>query len=230
MTSQNSAFCQRVLYFGLRRMTNDTALIRSGFLFWREQLSSEPFDIDKVVMALIEYLGLGTSEKKSMMISMHSANNKLYEELPVVPEFLLKLSGSGGVERSQSSDLDDQIVASRSPHYSVLNKYLMSVVSFLERFDLQDFSEYKSILRDEGVDTVEPHLSRVIIAWAKNNFSELDLPEGVSEGECYDIAHGAYLLLTEVIGPVEADGIVSRAIDETLKIAEAARFSPRNLI
>jgi hypothetical protein len=85
-------------------------------------------------------------------------------------------------------------------------------------------------LRDEGLEDIDPILNRILQGWAGTAMTQLELPTEVDESACKDIAHSMYLLIAEIIGPVIADRLVNKAIDETLTIGSALRFSPRHLL
>ena len=85
-------------------------------------------------------------------------------------------------------------------------------------------------MRDEGLEDIDPILNRILQGWAGTAMTQLELPTEVDESACKDIAHSMYLLIAEIIGPVIADRLVNKAIDETLTIGSALRFSPRHLL
>ena len=94
----------------------------------------------------------------------------------------------------------------------------------------EELSECKRILRNEGLEDVDPTLNRIFQGWASTAMTQLELPTDVDESTCKNIAHSMYLLIAEIIGPVIADRLVNKAIDETLTIGAALRFSPRHLL
>ncbi|MFT6390333.1 MAG: hypothetical protein ACJAUP_003735, partial [Cellvibrionaceae bacterium] len=108
MSNPNLAYDQRLVCVGLRKMTKDTALIRGGFLYWNNTLAKQEFDVEKVVTILVDYLGVGVSEKKILMLTLHAASNKLFDELPPVPAVLLSMLKEG-VDSSiiDKSDLEN---------------------------------------------------------------------------------------------------------------------------
>jgi len=88
-------------------------------------------------------------------------------------------------------------------------------------------AEMDEILRDEGLPDTTVELSKLI---AEYGFSEQILPGSVSEIECRNLAHNLYLLIIDVIGPVDADSIVTQVIGELIKSDVATRFDPTSLL
>jgi hypothetical protein len=70
----------------------------------------------------------------------------------------------------------------------------------------------------------------VLRDWAKSGLSAIDLSEELSVSMCQSLAHDLYVLMTEVVGPVDTDVIVNRAIDDLLKAELAQSFNPRDLL
>lgn len=237
MSQDSLAYYQRIVCIGLRRMTKDSTLIRSGFLHWNEVFAKKEFNIEESVSELVSYLGLTGGDKKLLMIAFHAANNKLFDELPAVPEVLLKmitqLPPAGIADDSLSlgfSGANEEIVIAKAPQLIVTEKFLEYLTIFLGKYSKNDLFEFKGILIDEGIPNAKQSIDEALIKWAAIGFSRLDLPDDTSESECSDTSHKLYLLISEIIGPVAADKIVHAAIDESLKLEAASRFSPRNLL
>jgi hypothetical protein len=233
MLEQNIAYYQRVVCVGLRRATKDTALIRSGFIYWQETLATSEFSVPDVVNALVEYLGFGVNEKKAFMLTLHAACNKTHDELPAVPQVLLDMIATNE-RHSSSSELSNQsseeIVVIRPAHLTTTEHFLIGLFSHLGKYDAEELAECKRILKNEGIDDVDQSLSRLFQGWADTGIQKIQLPNDVDESTCKNLAHNIYLLMAEIVGPVIADRLVDKAIDDTLTIGSALRFSPRNLI
>jgi hypothetical protein len=236
MSNPNLAYDQRLVCVGLRKMTKDTALIRGGFLYWNNTLAKQEFDVEKVVTILVDYLGVGVSEKKILMLTLHAASNKLFDELPPVPAVLLSMLKEG-VDSSiiDKSDLEnarenEAVVAAKSPHWIVTEQYLLHLTVYLGKHDREDLRELRNILMSEHIVELRGKTQKAIQQWAADGFAKVGLPEDIAEAECYQITHGVYMLMTEVIGPMESDKIVDRVIEDTLRLDAAARFSPRKLL
>lgn len=237
MSQENLAYYQRIVCIGLRRMTKDSSLIRSGFLHWSEKLSHKEFDVTESVMELVNYLGLDSGDKKSLMITFHAASTKLYDELPAVPEVLLNMlnqpsaqSASGDFLSSGSYANSEKIIAAKSPQLIVTEKFLEYLVVFLGKYSKNDMLDFKGIIIDEGIPDVQQSSNHALMAWASSGFSQVSLPGDISEEGCSDIAHKLYMLMCEIVGPVESDKIINYTIDESLKLEAASRFNPRNLL
>ena len=237
MSQENVAYYQRIVCIGLRRMTKDSALIRSGFLYWCEQYSHKEFDVAESVSALVDYLGLDSKDKKFLMIAFHAATNKLFDELPPVPEVLLKMLEQGSAIHAVDNTSvvlgsidNEKVIAAKSPQLVVTAEFLRYLVVFLGKYNKDDLLEFKSIIVDEAISEVAEPVSNAVVTWAASGFAKINLPDDILEEECLDIVHQLYLLMSDVIGPVEADKIVHRVIDESLKLEAASRFDPKKFL
>jgi len=52
----------------------------------------------------------------------------------------------------------------------------------------------------------------------------------MSEDDCKTVCHSLYMLLAEVVGPMDADVISNKAISALMQMEVAARFDPRELL
>ena len=86
------------------------------------------------------------------------------------------------------------------------------------------------IISDEGLSEGPRSLQRIIKNWGSSGLQLIDLSDDVSADDCKDLALAFYVLVTEVIGPVEADTIVTRVISEVMNIEASKQFDPRNLL
>lgn len=227
--SDNLAYDQRVVYAGLSRMTNDRNLIRSAFKHWESELSSDSLDVIEVVGKMVDFLGLEVTEKKALMIGMHAASNKLLDELEAVPPYI-----SGGGELPAETSVPAKTAASEAAkvpaHVEVVQRYLQLCCQHVQRHSDTDFRDLMRAIQSEGLPGVSSKLSSAVKAWAAAGLQELSLPIGTQVDEAKDLAHEFYILLTEFIGPVEADVIVNKVVTATMSMDAAQRFSPRELL
>ena len=235
MTNNSLDHKQRMIFVGLRRMTDDRNLIVDGFRHWMTSQSSDIFDIDSVVSDLVNYLGLGSAEKKSLILALHVAANKMVDDLPEVPASLLDRV-SANDPRLDEANADIRVDSKKSvqqtlpPHCVVTAMYLQSFVQVLSKHDDEAFRELRGILKTECVEGVSKEIQQLIKKWAVDGLVSLALPNTVTESDCKSLAHHVYLLFTEIIGPMDSDNLVNLAIDRAKGIDEASRFSPTLLI
>ena len=226
---------QKIVYVGLRRMSNDRNLIIDGFSYWTQKLSSDDFDVNNIVSELVSYMDLDSANKKSLMVAMHAASNRMTEDLPAVPQALIDRTGTKAGSANMSEDnVDsgtfDEVQAAKPPHCVVTTVYMQSLVRLLTKQDFSAFEDCKNILLQEGLQEISEAFQQNIIEWAVEGLMALEIPESTSEADCKSAAHELYLLLTELIGPMDADNLVDAAIAATMKLDEAARFSPKLLV
>ena len=220
---------QRILFVGLRRMSNDRNLIIDGFRYWSTELANQPFDIETIVSSLVDYLGLDGNQKKKLMVSLHAASGRMTEDLPPVPAGLLDriATPQQSAEFEQESHTD--VRKSQQPHCVVTAGYLQALVRLLIKQDMSAFDDLKAILREEDIPGISDSMQSGIRDWASEGLMDLTLPDDVSEADCKHLAHEFYLFLTELIGPIDADDLVTAAIGIAKTLDEAARFQPRLL-
>ena len=229
---------QRVVYAGLMRMTTDRNMVKAGYERWVNELSNNEFDVFEIVADIASFLGLENAERKVMMMAMHAASNKMVDQLDPVPGYI---SSVGGASASVDTSLDEPMseqqtkedvapAPAASPHRAVTERYLQLVSQYVKRTDAESFRELAVIISDEGLDGIDKGLNGDIKNWGSSGLNRASLSEQITEDECQSIADALYVLLTEVIGPMDADSVVNDAITDTLSIDAASKFSPRNFI
>ncbi len=212
---------QKILYAGLKRMTDDRAVIKNAYHFWQVNLSENQFDIVEVTGRLVAFLGLNSTEKKTLMIAMHAASSKSEMELDDVPGFL---TGETGAPENDAPKVEK---VSSTPHYQITVGYIKGLIDGIRSFSPASFTEIDEILRDEGLSDVKGKINQQIL---QNGFSNNILSSSISEDECRDLAHQLYLLVIDVIGPVDADVIVNRVIGALMQSEMSSRFDPRSFL
>ncbi len=233
MSDHNLSYHQRIVCVALRRMTKDSATIRNGFLHWSNTLSNKNFNVNLIVDELVEYLGLNGNEKKSLMLTMLAASNKLHDELPPVPQVLLdSITQHKEIvdDLSLNKEGANTVGAAKSPQWEVIHHYLKHMVIYLGKFSKEGLVEFSTEIKEHGIDGLNESVNQALRLWGQNGFEHIALDKDIQSDECSEIAHSVYLLIIEIIGPVNSDLIVNRVIDECLKLPAAEHFDPRNLL
>lgn len=215
---------QKIVYAGLSRMTDDRVVIKNAFEYWQANFSGAAFDVVDVTSKLVSYLGLGAGEKKVLMIAMHAASSKAEVELADVPGFLLNGAQIADVPETNRQP---KATINYTPHYQITHGFVKGLVEGVRLSGASLSAEMDEILRDEGLPDTTVEQSKLI---AEYGFSEQMLPGSISENECRNLAHNLYLLVIDVIGPVNADSIVTQVIGELIKSDMASRFDPTSLL
>ena len=213
---------QRIVYAGLVRVCSDRSVLKSAFEDWSKSNSQTPVDIFETVSLIERYLGLGGAERKALMLSMHSASSKLYDDLKPVPSFVLgdeTPSQSGAAVADQTEDL-------KPAHITVTTRYLQVMSLNVQRSDASSHKELVKAVASEGLGG----LKQEVVAWSVDNLNLIDLDASVTIEQCQDLAHEFYVLVCDFIGPVETDIIVNKAISEALTLSQAREFSPESLL
>lgn len=219
---------QRVIYAGLRRMTKDRVVIKRAYDHWQSELSHNEFDIVTIVNSLVDFLGSTSAEKKTLTIALHSASNKLLDELDPVPGII---SGAGNDDIEPTMSRAENAPAKKtSPAQLVTQRYLQVFGQHVRKVDKDDFTEFRRAVSKEGIAGLDKSTATVITSWANSGMANLDLPSDISEDMCKTLTHGFYMLACEFIGPNVCDDIVVKAVNTCLDMEEAARFNPRDLV
>lgn len=213
----------QIVYFGLSRLSDDRSVVRSAYQHWKNQLSSEAFDVIEIATKLVEFLGLDSSGRKTLMIAMHSANNKTSSELPSVPPFI-----SG--EEAQADDVQapkPQAESNLPAHCYMTAEFFSLMFNRLKRVDSAAFAEFSTIIADEGLDGTPQSLHNAITVSVDNG---LVLNKDVTEKQCQELTNSVTLLLSEVVGPMLTDDIINNVIASLLENSKASQFDPRKLL
>ena len=213
---------QRIVFAGLSRMSTDRSVIKSAFLHWNQRNTNTAVDIFDVVEMLVGYLGLDVSEKKALMLGLHTASAELYDHLKPVPTYIL----SDQEESAGDSAVAEAESKSQAAHAEVTMRYLQTVSLQLKRNDANTHKELVKAVADEGLGG----LSNEVSAWAADGLNLIKFDPSVSVQDCQDLAHEFYVLVCDFIGPVETDVIVNKAITELSNLDEAREFSPQKLL
>ncbi len=227
MSTTNQAFNERVIYTGLKRMTNDRTVVANAFRHWQKTLASSPFDIVEVVSALESFLGLDTNEKKRLMIAMHSASSKLLDELDAVPGYLIGGATDIAVPTEQGDD--DKIVKQQPPMIIAISEFLIEFSKQFSRASPSDVRDFASACRNE-IRISHGTFEQALGTFAGAHFSEIDVPLDVSLSDCKEAVNAMYNLASEFIGPMEVDRVQFKTIENLLNMEFATRFDPRELI
>jgi len=219
---------QRIVYAGLRRMTDDRSVIKSAYNYWLSQLSNNEFDVLSVVTNLVEFLGLSSQEKKALMIALHAASNKLIDELPPVPGVMSEGVNDSGLSDEPSTQAGT--TEKTSPHQQITQRYIQLFSQYIRRASPSDYTDVRQAIASEGLDGVDRSVSKVISGWASDGMANLKLPYNITEGMCKTLALEFYMFASEFIGPNQCDEIVIKAINDCLDMDAAARFNPRDLV
>lgn len=214
---------QKIVYAGLSRMTEDRVVIQNAFQYWQANYANVAFDVVVVTTALEEYLGLNAKEKKILMISLHAASNKTDSELAAVPAYISQT----GVNVSELDEAPEPVVKTQSPHVHITSQFVKLLAKSVNRLGASDYREIDEILQDEGLPQLERKSNQRV---KREGFSSDMLSDSANADDCRELAHQLYMLIIEVVGPVQADVAVNQVIDKLLGSDMASRFDPRSLI
>jgi len=222
---------QRMVYYGLRRMTSSRSDIGAGFAHWQEKFESRPFDVIEIVTELVAYLGLDVGEKKTLMIALHAASSKLYKELDPVPAVLLSPVALAASNQRVSERAQTGLKSSnKEPQIEALERFMQLSCQYLDRINSTEHAELIDIISDEGITGALAGNNIKLKVWGADGLKNLNLNETLDLAECQEIAHNFYVLISEVSGPVLADSITNKAISDLLSTELAQRFNPRDLL
>lgn len=217
---------QRIIYSALRRMSEKRSEIQAGFNRWQEKFGSKSIDIFEIVTDLVDHLGLNINEKKALMIGLHSASGKLFDELQPVPTMFLQ----GTNIEDEVEEVDTVQVNSKPANIETTERFFQLTCQYLQRNNKSAFNELAEIIEDETLPSALKKTKVDLKDWAKSGLNKIDFSDDLSVSMCQSLAHDLYVLMTEVVGPVDTDVIVNRVIDDLLKAELAQKFNPRDLL
>lgn len=222
---------QRIVYAGLKRMSSNRSEVQAGFDRWQSKFSQNEIDIFEIVSDLVDHLGLDIGEKKALMIGMHSASNKLFDELQAVPTLYLQNGeASNAAEADNAISNDDAPSFSKAANIETTERFFQLIGQYLSRSNPSEFSELIEIIEEESLPSASTEESRVIKQWSEDGLKKISFANTMALPMCKSLAHDLYILVSEVVGPVDADTIVNRVIDDLLKSELAQKFNPRELL
>lgn len=219
---------QRIVYAALRRMTTDRKVIQSAYRHWQSTLGAKSFDVAEAVDGINKFLGLDTGERKTLMVSMHSATAKLVDELEEVPGYMQAANLANAADPG-AEDQADQRVKLGSPHAQAAKQFCMNFVKHVARANAAEYNDFKQACTEIDYSD-NAKVQSALLAFAKSSFAQLNLPDNISESECADLASALHLLSTEFVGPMVADQLQTKTISDLLTMDFAAQFDPRKLV
>lgn len=227
--SSSELYEQRVVYAGLKRMTQDRNLIKAAYERWQTKAVNEPFDVFETVADLTSFLGLEDAERKTLMVALHAASSRLVDELDPVPEYV----SSKNTSVPASADVEEDSNVSARPvsaHKAVTERYLQLLCQHVKRHSPESFRELVVIVSDEGLPKLGNLLNQPVKSWGASGLDKINFPNDIDSSDCQSVSLEFYVLLTEIIGPVDSDVIVNKAISEVLSMDAAQNFNPRDLL
>jgi|GEM_PF-5735499 len=239
MTNMNYDFEQRVIYRALTRMTQDFALIQSGFQFWVSTFSQNELDPDTFADALKNYLGISNDQKRVFVVGLHSSLAADIDDLEPVPGVMLAGGQSAAPQTNQfqanqaqekKATKDDKFAPANSAHFIVTSHFMQTMAKAVCREGSSVANDLSEIVTETIEDIKDTRLHNPIMNWAKNSFSRLSLPHDISKQSCIDVAHFLYLAASDAVGPVQSDLIMDKVIKLLKNLDEAERFDPYSLI
>lgn len=81
----------RAIYSSLANAFDDRTVIANAFNYWQQNRADGELDVVQVVEQLNAYLGLGTAEKKALMIGLYNNIKKGLMSFLAYPHFCLRV-------------------------------------------------------------------------------------------------------------------------------------------
>ena len=152
--------------------------------------------------------------------------NKLFDELQPVPTMFLQ----GSSRDTVADDVDIDQAASKPAIIETTERFFQLMCQYLKRNSKSAFDELLEIIEDESLPSASKEINSSLSDWVNSGLQKIDLSSKLDLPVCQALSHDLYVLITEVAGPVEADLIINRVIDDLLKSDLAQQFNPRDLL
>jgi len=130
--------------------------------------------------------------------------------------------------KSQAAGNDDG--ASEKTDIVVFCQLIYSLRKIMSRGPREQFEIFEEVVKEEIRDlNVGPHVFKwVSHLLIRTTTAVVDVK--LTETQMSSLVHAFYNAISEAVGPMEADRILTAAISFTEKIPAAARFSPKNFL
>ena len=230
---------RRAVYSALSRTFDDRMLIQQCYQVWEQYFSkSTIFRVTKFIDGLVKTVGLVNEQRRNLSIALYADLARSELELPEVPTILRSGTHRPAPEQATPSPINgkpapDQAGApsTKSPSAVVFAHLVNAMVERVGKMDASHIPELIQALRDNGAGIQNnPGLHAKLLRWADQHFDPAFSPAVVAENIMTDFVHAVYLSVCEVVGPVQADRILSAARTSAEALPEAASYPPGQLL
>ncbi|MFK7954658.1 MAG: hypothetical protein AB8B96_01055 [Lysobacterales bacterium] len=224
---------QRAVFAALARMTKDRTLLLECWEFFASKFRGTPvLAVNDFVVGLANHVGLDSNQKRAMTVALFAALNRDVAELPELPATLrdMKADRPSDAERATAAAEQDGSSAF-SPSQTVFQALLGDFCYRLARQDPDAATDLAEIVAESSLPTTLDVMTYAKFGkWADGGFDIAACPIDVPEEHLADIVHQFYVGACEAVGPMAVDRLLTRAVENASKLAEADLFPPDRLL
>lgn len=230
---------RRAVYSALSRTFDDRMLIQQCYGLWEQYFSkSTIFRVTKFIDGLVKTVGLVNEQRRNLSIALYADLARSELDLPEVPKMLRAGTQHPAAEHATRAPINGKTTlqeasapSPKSPSAVVFAHLVNAMVERVGKMDASHIPELVQALRDNAAgiqDNSGVHAK--LLRWADEHFDPAFSPAVVAESSMTDFVHAVYLSVCEVVGPVQADKILSAARTSAEALPEAANYSPGQLL
>jgi hypothetical protein len=219
---------RRAVYSALSAVCNERSLLEQAFFFWEEHYSQQgSFRVSQYIDALMQHVGLNQAQRRELSVALYAAMGKPDQALAAVPAVLRRDQSTAAVPGAQAAT--PKPLTPQSSATAILGELLAQLVDGAVRaHKLEDLLENL----DFGATELNPASARAAKHWVANQLRDARgvAAQIVEADDRRSVVNVIYMALCEALGPVAADRILGHATQQAERLAEAADFSPRQLL
>jgi hypothetical protein len=216
----------RVVFTSLQNTLNSREMVRDAFAFWRRKMANLEFDAVQITEQLDSYLGLGSAERKNLMVSLFANANRSLSELSEIPEYVGDGSADAGSGSTEAS-VPKPSGAVKDVSIRLVEMFFSGCIEVMDERQSRERDEVVRELEQKGLNIKNRQVNSAIQKGARG---VPNLPADLSEADCKELMHEHYLLFCDVIGPVETDLVYQTTMSSLLKMEIAREYDPRKLL
>ena len=228
---------RRAVFSALNRALDDRALLLESYDYWEEHFSSDiAFRVSSFLDGLGKGLGLKDEQRRSISIALYSALGLSEEELPPVPEKVVKRqqpTSEGAPEPAASAEVDlgDSGPILPAP-YVILGRVVENMTTSFIRKTNTPAGEFREeiteVCKTSKLDKSE---KSALVQWYSNDKpTAAAAPTAIATESFRVVINVLYMAMCELGGPRIADEVMGNAVKDAEKLEAAQHFPPSNLL
>ncbi len=220
-------FDARVVYTSLHNTLDSREMVRDAFHFWRNGLAKKEFDAVAITEAIDSYLGLADSERKKLMLGLFANAGHELSDLAEIPEYIENYDAQSPEPQSRERETVEPRGSSKPAMVQAVESFLLLSADSMRNRKLADRQDVVDELEEKGLPSLSLSINQAL---QRSVRGVPDLPASMSLDDCLELMHQHYLLLCDVVGPVDTDLVYQDSITTMLKADFAKEFDPRQLL
>lgn len=248
-SSMGLNYRRRVIYKALNDTFADPKEIRHYYDLWQREHSHEAhFVVTRFAAVIAKTANFNTEQRAIFQRRLFNGLTQPYESLPRVPDAWMPAANQTGPIQAVSieSIAPSQIPADVAPQpveeipagrYELPERIVFrAFAAAISAAIITKADRHNGVLAqavddlDTGRTSREQALHQLFKSWSTERFAPEALPQTRSQEDLRHFAHQLYLLAADLLGPMQADRLLTQAASAAERLPEAADFSPQMLL